>query len=119
MKAKRKKQPFSISRYLATTGPDRSALGFQAGQAIFCQGDTADAVYYIRRNSGAITPGQKADISSYALLRLDHIVLDGVTHQRTHRMDFEFAHDMGTVRFRSLDAYCECDGDFLAAFTLG
>lgn len=71
------------------------------------------------RNSGAITPGQKADISSYALLRLDHIVLDGVTHQRTHRMDFEFAHDMGTVRFRSLDAYRECDGDFLAAFTLG
>ena len=60
MKSKRKKQPFSISRCLATTGPGRAALNFQAGQAIFCQGDAADAVYYIRRGTVKLTAVSKA-----------------------------------------------------------
>jgi hypothetical protein len=59
MKSKRKKQPFSIRRYLATTGPGRSALDFQAGQAIFYQGDAADAVYYIRHGAVKLTAGSK------------------------------------------------------------
>jgi signal-transduction protein with cAMP-binding, CBS, and nucleotidyltransferase domain len=57
---KRKKQPFSISKYLATTGPGSSALNFQAGQAIFCQGDAADALYYIRRGTVKLTAVSKA-----------------------------------------------------------
>jgi hypothetical protein len=51
MKAKRKKQLFSINRYLTTMVPGSSALKFQAGQAIFCRGDAEDTLYYIRRNS--------------------------------------------------------------------
>ena len=49
MKAKRKKQRFSISRYLTTMVPGSSAVNFKEGQAIFYQRDTEDAVYYIRR----------------------------------------------------------------------
>jgi len=59
MKAKRKKQLFSISRYLATTGPGRSALDFQPGQAIFCKGGAEDAVYYIRRGTVKLTAVSK------------------------------------------------------------
>ena len=55
MKSKRKKRLFSISRYLATTEPGRSALDFQAGQAIFCQGGAEDAVYYIQRGTVKLT----------------------------------------------------------------
>src|ERR1700675_4127717 len=55
MKSKRKKQLFSIGRYLTTMVPGSSALNFQAGQAIFCQGDAADAVYYIRRGTVKLT----------------------------------------------------------------
>jgi CRP/FNR family transcriptional regulator, cyclic AMP receptor protein len=64
MKAKRKKQPFSISRYLTDLVPSSSAIHLQAGQAIFCQGDAADAVYYIRRGTVKLTavsrPGREA-----------------------------------------------------------
>jgi CRP/FNR family transcriptional regulator, cyclic AMP receptor protein len=60
MKSKRKKQPFSISRYLTRAVPDSSALNFQAGQAIFCQGKTGDAVYYIRRGTVKLTAASKA-----------------------------------------------------------
>jgi CRP/FNR family cyclic AMP-dependent transcriptional regulator len=59
MKAKRKKRLFSISRYLATTGPGRSALDFQPGQAIFCKGGAEDAVYYIRRGTVKLTAVSK------------------------------------------------------------
>ena len=61
MKSKRKKQPFSIRKYLATTGPGRSALDFQAGQAIFYQGDAAAAVYYIRHGAVKLTAASKTD----------------------------------------------------------
>ena len=40
--------------------PGSSALDFQAGQAIFCQGDAADAVYYIRRGTVKLTAVSKA-----------------------------------------------------------
>jgi CRP/FNR family cyclic AMP-dependent transcriptional regulator len=60
MKSKRKRQPLSVSRYLSATGPGRSALDFQAGQTIFCQGDAADAVYYIRRGTIKLTTVSKA-----------------------------------------------------------
>ncbi len=61
VKAKRKKKHlFSISEYLTTTVPGRLALAFQAGQAIFCQGDAADAVYYIRRGTIKLTTVSKA-----------------------------------------------------------
>ena len=59
MKAKRKKRLFSISRYLAITGPGRSALDFQPGQAIFCKGGAEDAVYYIRRGTVKLTAVSK------------------------------------------------------------
>jgi CRP/FNR family transcriptional regulator, cyclic AMP receptor protein len=59
MKAKRRKLS-SIGRYLSTTGPGRSALDVQAGQAIFCQGDAADAIYYIRRGTVKFTAVSKA-----------------------------------------------------------
>ena len=51
MKTKRKKQVLSLSRYLTNLAPGSSAIHLQAGQAIFCQGDAADAVYYIRRGT--------------------------------------------------------------------
>src|SRR5579872_1045678 len=60
MKSKRKKHLLSISRYLSTAGPGRSARDFQAGQAIFCQGDAADAVYYIRRGTIKLATVSKA-----------------------------------------------------------
>ena len=60
MKLERKKQLFNISRYLATTGLGRSALDFQAGQAIFRQGGATNAVYYIRRGTVKLTAVSKA-----------------------------------------------------------
>jgi CRP/FNR family cyclic AMP-dependent transcriptional regulator len=60
MKAKRKQRPFSTSRYLTSTVPGSSALNVRRGQAIFCQGDAADAVYYIRRGTVKITAVSKA-----------------------------------------------------------
>ena len=60
MKWKGKKQLFSINRYLATMVPGTSALNFQAGQAIFYQRDTEDAVYYIRRGEVKLTAVSKA-----------------------------------------------------------
>jgi CRP/FNR family cyclic AMP-dependent transcriptional regulator len=60
MKSKRKKQLFSISRYLTTMVPGTSALNFQAGQAIFYQRDTEDALYYVRRGTVKLTAVSKA-----------------------------------------------------------
>ncbi len=60
MKSKRKKQLLSISRYLSDAGPGRSALDFQAGQAIFCQGDAPDDVYYIRCGTIKLTTVSEA-----------------------------------------------------------
>jgi len=51
MRTKRKKQLLSLSRYLTNLAPGSSAIHLQAGQAIFCQGDAANAVYYIRRGT--------------------------------------------------------------------
>jgi CRP/FNR family transcriptional regulator, cyclic AMP receptor protein len=60
MKSKRRKQPFSVSTYLTSTVPGSSALNLQAGLAIFCQGDSQDAVYYIRRGMVKLTAVSKA-----------------------------------------------------------
>jgi CRP/FNR family cyclic AMP-dependent transcriptional regulator len=60
MKAKRKKQLFSSSQYLTTMVPGSSALNVRRGQAIFCQGDAADAVYYIRRGTVKLRAVSKA-----------------------------------------------------------
>src|ERR1700732_1673291 len=60
MKSKRKKQLFSISRYLTTIVPGSSALNFQEGQAIFCRGDAENALYYIRRGTVKLTAVSKA-----------------------------------------------------------
>lgn len=53
--SKRKKQLLSLSRYLTTLVPGSSALHFQAGQAIFYQGGSAEAVYYLRRGAVKLT----------------------------------------------------------------
>jgi CRP/FNR family transcriptional regulator, cyclic AMP receptor protein len=60
MKSKRKKQLFSINRYLTTMVPGSSALHVRRGQTIFCQGDTEDAVYYICRGTVKLTTVSKA-----------------------------------------------------------
>ncbi len=60
MKSKRKKQVLSLSRYLTNLVPGSSAIHLQAGQAIFCQGDAADAVYYIRRGTVKLTAVSRA-----------------------------------------------------------
>jgi CRP/FNR family cyclic AMP-dependent transcriptional regulator len=60
MKAKRKKQRFSISRYLTTMVPGSLAVNFQEGEAIFYQRDTEDAVYYIRRGEVKLTAVSEA-----------------------------------------------------------
>jgi CRP-like cAMP-binding protein len=60
MKSKRKKQPFSLSRYLTSMVPGSSARSFQAGQAIFYQRDAEDALYYIRRGTVKLTAVSKA-----------------------------------------------------------
>jgi len=54
-RSKRRKQLLSLSRYLTTLVPGSSALHFQAGQVIFCQGDAANAVYYLRRGAVKLT----------------------------------------------------------------
>jgi CRP/FNR family transcriptional regulator, cyclic AMP receptor protein len=60
MKTKRKQQPFSASSYLASMVPGSSEINFRRGQTIFCQGDAADAVYYIRRGTVKLTAVSKA-----------------------------------------------------------
>jgi CRP/FNR family transcriptional regulator, cyclic AMP receptor protein len=60
MKTKRKQQPFSISGYLTSMVPGSSASNVRRGQTIFCQGDAADAVYYIRRGTVKLTAVSKA-----------------------------------------------------------
>ena len=60
MKAKGKKQRFSISRYLTTMVPGSLAVNFQKGEAIFYQRDTEDALYYIRRGEVKLTAVSKA-----------------------------------------------------------
>ena len=40
--------------------PGSLAVNFQEGQAIFCQRDTEDAVYYIRRGEVKLTAVSKA-----------------------------------------------------------
>lgn len=60
VKAKRKKQLLSLSRCLTNLAPGSSAILLQAGQAIFCQGDAADALYYIRRGTVKLTAVSKA-----------------------------------------------------------
>ena len=60
MKPKSERRLFSISRYLTTMVPDSSALNFKEGQAIFCQGEAAKAVYYIRRGTVKLTTVSKA-----------------------------------------------------------
>jgi CRP/FNR family cyclic AMP-dependent transcriptional regulator len=57
---KRKKQRFSISRYLTTMVPGSLAVLFQAGDAIFYQRDTEDALYYMRRGEVRLTAVSKA-----------------------------------------------------------
>jgi len=54
-RSKRRKQLLSLSRYLTTLVPGSSAQHFQAGQVIFCQGDAANAVYYLRRGTVKLT----------------------------------------------------------------
>jgi CRP/FNR family cyclic AMP-dependent transcriptional regulator len=60
METKRKKQLFSVSRFLITRVPGSSALNVRRGQAIFCQGDAAGAVYYVRRGTVKLTAVSKA-----------------------------------------------------------
>jgi CRP/FNR family cyclic AMP-dependent transcriptional regulator len=53
--SKRKNQLLGLSKFLTTLVPGSSALHFQAGQAIFYQGSSADAVYYLRRGAVKLT----------------------------------------------------------------
>jgi CRP/FNR family cyclic AMP-dependent transcriptional regulator len=59
MKPKREKHLFSMSGYLTAKVPGSSTLDFHAGQAIFCQGGAAEAVYYIRRGTVKLTTVSK------------------------------------------------------------
>src|SRR2546423_10775469 len=48
----------------------------------------------------------------------NHAVSDGVPYQLAHGMHLQFAHDVGAMGFRSLDADTENHGHFFAALAL-
>jgi CRP/FNR family cyclic AMP-dependent transcriptional regulator len=55
----RKKQPFNLGNYLATSGPGTAVVDFEKGQVAFGQGDAAEAVYYIQRGTIKLTTVSK------------------------------------------------------------
>jgi CRP-like cAMP-binding protein len=59
MKGTRKNQQFDLSAFLTTAGPARTVVDYKEGQAIFCQGDTPQAVYYIKRGTVKLTTVSK------------------------------------------------------------
>jgi len=54
MKARRK-SPFNIDKFLATADGGRTITNYGKNQAIFSQGDEADAVFYIREGKVKVT----------------------------------------------------------------
>lgn len=49
MKAKQKKWPFSVERFLATANGGRRIAPYRKNQKVFSQGDPADSVFYIKK----------------------------------------------------------------------
>jgi len=47
--------PFNPKAFLAKAGTGRNILSFQRGQAIFSQGDRADAIFYVQKGKLKIT----------------------------------------------------------------
>ncbi len=54
MKAKNGRQ-FDPKAFLATIGDGRKIVGFEKGETIFAQGDTADAVFYVQKGKIKLT----------------------------------------------------------------
>jgi CRP/FNR family cyclic AMP-dependent transcriptional regulator len=78
MKKARKKQPFSLAGYLATSGPGRALVDFEAGQVVFSQDDPAAAVYYLWRGSIKLTTVSKHGKEAVvALLNTDSFFGEG------------------------------------------
>ena len=50
-----KKKNFDLKRFLATIGEGRNVLAFCKKQAVFTQGDAADAVFYIKKGKITLT----------------------------------------------------------------
>ena len=120
-----------------TAGPAHIALISQDITAFLfppvercCCGDiasTAAAKQYMQgiRNTevslyaGHIHRGRQEDIQARLAIKtassLDDLVAHCVPHQFAHRVYFQFAHDVGAVRFRGLHADAERSGHFLAA----
>jgi CRP/FNR family cyclic AMP-dependent transcriptional regulator len=63
-------EPLNAAIFLATEGPGRSIIRLTAGQAFFCQGDSADAVFYLQKGRVKLTVvserGKEATISMHA-----------------------------------------------------
>ena len=53
--AKKKKLAFDPQTFLATLSAGRSIVNYSKGQAIFAQGDPADAVFYVRKGKVKLT----------------------------------------------------------------
>jgi CRP-like cAMP-binding protein len=55
----RKKLPFNLGNYLATSGPGTAVVDFEKEQVVFSQGAAAEAVYYIQRGTIKLTTVSK------------------------------------------------------------
>ena len=51
----KKKQPFDVGRYLATSGVKKTLVSHRKGRIIFSQGEQARSVYYLQSGSVKIT----------------------------------------------------------------
>jgi CRP/FNR family transcriptional regulator, cyclic AMP receptor protein len=52
---KRNKTEFDCAAFLANAGLGRTIIDLKPGQTFFCQGDTADSVYYLQKGRARVT----------------------------------------------------------------
>jgi hypothetical protein len=75
----------------------------------------------IKNTEVSLYGGYKEDIqvrlSNQFRSSLNDLVADRIPYQFAYRVDFQLAHDVGSVRFRGLDADAEGGSNFLAAFS--
>ena len=83
-----KTRPFDPKSFLAQSGLGRTVLQYRKKQAIFVQGDPADAVFYIQKGRAKLTvlskQGKEATI---AVLGVEDFLGEGcITSDQPHRM---------------------------------
>jgi CRP/FNR family transcriptional regulator, cyclic AMP receptor protein len=66
---KTRKKTFNLGDYLSSAAPGKTVIDFKEGEVVFSQGESADAVYYIRRGAvKLITVSKRGKEALVALL---------------------------------------------------